>query len=1196
MVAEIGENGTMTMRGVPAADASAGRASFSAGEAPAPSGAGRPAADAGAAPAGAGGPERAGSAGAGGPGGVLAAGNADEALEAAVARARAGAATGLRACVVTASAEQAAAVRRRLAADGGALGVEALPWGLWLADRWELWGDGRRLAGEGERLVLAAAVLDEALGCEATPGRVALLADLVAEDLPALLDGERRGPGLAPDEERLLAAAARYADELAARGLAEPSEACALLAEALGGATAGALRGGDAEGSGSPCSAARSAADGKRPGDLGPAAAVAAEGARASGAARGIAGDDTRASGAARAAEAVIVLGMEADELSRPQAALLDALGATRVENGRATARPAPRAPELAALLDALYRPDPAHPVEPAGALRCAFPTGATVEGRLIADEALALAREAAAAAGDLAGLSSGGAAVAGEPSGDRVASAGGAAGVGGESAGSPAARIAAPGDAADSRGVARVAVPGAPLVAVAALDPEALFADYADELAAGGAAVALEASVPLGRTEAGRFLLALGDALGADEGRLAADAAADAALGAASGVWCGAAFGADRAWRRDRLTSPEAVCAGLGALDAEALAPAVDALAAGRLSQGVDALAAALLARARGEGERAAAAAALAPVLAAAPAAEAEGLSFSRLMALLSGRAVPLSLRVEPAPASDGAALAGADDAPAPDEAGVPRRADVPDGPAAPDVLASAPGAPDAPAGATLPRRVPAPAGRPAPPVILLTTLERAARLAPGAAHGLLVCGLNSAERPVRPEEGARRTLLAKLGAARPADALAVQRRRFRDAVEAARAAVVLERALNAVGAEPRYPATLFEEAVDCYRADLRSDAGMDRDLAIPEALVPFARTLAESRFVYGACGTDEQPAGLVAPLPPTGAIGEALAPFITLPRGPASVTREGLDLSPSAIESYLDCPYRWFLQRRLALEGPDEGFGSLERGTFVHEMLQSFYLRLREEGEPRVTEANRDRAVALLDAVFDEACASQALRKPGHRYVPLDRHERDLRAGLLPKLERYVAAEAAFLPGFVPTYLEWDYGRGGDVPYAGHWLTGTVDRIDVDAEGRAVVIDYKTSLGPVYHLHGRDEEPGGAFALPRRTQALVYARVAEQLLGVRVVAALYVNPLRQAVAGAFDGRSLDAAAVPGLDPERSRVPYGPVGSFAELLDRVEEEVARRLASLAAGDVRPAPSDKEACRWCSAVACERRL
>lgn len=1134
-------------------------------------------------------------------GAALAADNADAALGAALALARASA--GRCACVVTASAELAAAVRRALAASGGALGVEALPWDLWLADRWELLGDGRRLVGAGERVALAASALDGALGAEATPGRVALLAALVAEDLPALVDEARRGDDLAPEELRMLDAAQRYADALAERGLAEPSEACVLLAAAGGGTlpdgAAGGGRASVAEGENQLSSAAD-------------ASGVSAA-----------AGATTWAGGSEALAERVVALGFEEDELTRPQAALLRAAGARVVVNTRASARPAPRAPELAALLDALYQPDPAHPVAPTGAVRCAFPTGATVEGRLIADEALALAREAVADAEARAkaeGARARDDADACDEAHARAEEARVSAGAG--AAGSDAAgamrradevhvrdgvREAVRGVGPDASGVARRAgdafgCDGA-LVVVAALDPEALFADYADELAARGVAVALEASVPLARTDAGRLLLALADVLAADEGRPAADAAADAALGAASGVWAGAAFRADRAWRRNRLTSASDVRAGLAELDADALATAVGDLGAGHLVQGVGALATALSARARSDGERAAAAAALAPVVEAAPAAEVAGLSFSRLMALLASRAAALSLRVDPA---DAAVNADGQPAPCGDEAGAARGSSVVAGEAgdqgahrmgaaagaeAPGARAAAGSAEGEPAAAVEAARVSPPA-----PVVLFTTLERAGRLGAGAAYGLIVCGLNSADRPVRAAEDARATLLAKLGAAVPADALASQRRRFRDALEAARDVVVLERALNGVGAEPRYPATLFEEAVDCYRSDVRSDAGMDRDLAIPEALVPYARTLAENRFVYGACGVAEQPAGLVAPLPRTGAIGEGMAPFITLPRGVESVTREGLDLSPSAIESYLDCPYRWFVQRRLSLDAPDEGFGSLERGTFVHEVLQVFYLRLREQGEPRVTTGNRERALALLDEVFDDVCAAQALRRPGHRYVPADRRERDLREALRPQLARYVAAEASFLPGFAPAHLEWGYGQDGGVPYAGHWITGTVDRIDVDGEGRAVVVDYKTSLGPAYHLHGREEEPGASFALPRKMQALIYARVVERLLGVRVVGALYVNPLRQAVAGAFDARSLDAAAVPGLDPARSRVPYGEVGSFAELLARAEEEVARRLSALATGDVRPNPSDKDACRWCPAVICERRL
>lgn len=1081
-----------------------------------------------------------------GPAGPLLAANADEALEAALALAREAAAGGWRSCVVTASADQAAEVRRSLAASGGALGVEALPWGLWLADRWELLGDGRRFADRGVRLALAASALDEELGAEATPGRVALLDALVAEDLPALVDKARRGDDLAPDERRMLGAAERYAARIAACGLVEPSEACVLLAAACGGAArpdAGAAWSGAG---GCPDAAAACAAG---PGVLG---------------------------------ERVVALGFEEGDLTRPQAALLRAAGARVVMNARASTRRAARVPELAALLDALYRPDPAHPVAPTGAVRCAFPTGATIEERLIADVVLDLAHEAVSDAAARADGGHAGAAAAGEAGQDAGASASSAADADAGRAAS-ALVVPAPVGAGAPPSSAFATSAARPLVAVAALDPEALFADLADELAARGVAAALEAPVPLSRISAGRLMLALAKALAADEGRLAADAAADAALCEASGASRPAAFRTDRAWRRDRLISVDAVIDGLADLGGDALADALGHLRAGRLVQGADSLATALAAHARGEGERAVTAAALAPVLAAAPAAEEAGLSFSRLMALLAGRAVPVSLRVEPADGGRGEVDPG-DSGHSGGGAGMAGEAcPAPAAAAVPDSRGGAPAA-------AVPR-----AGAPAP-LVLFTTLERAGRLAPGRAYALVACGLNSDERPVRAPESARATLLAKLGAAAPADALAAQRRRFRDAAEAARGALVLERALNGVGAEPRYPATLFEEAVDCYRDDLCTDAGMDRDLAIPLALVPFARTLTESRFVYGACGADAQPAALELPCPCTGAISEALAPFITLPRVPASVTREGLDLSPSAIESYLDCPYCWFVKRRLALEEPDEGFGALECGTFVHEVLQAFYLRLWEIGEPRVTEANRERALEVLDAVFDDACAAQSLRRPGRRYVPVDRRERDLREALRPDLARYVAAEASFLPGFVPAHLEWSYGSEGGVPYAGHWLKGAVDRIDVDGKGRAVVIDYKTSLGSAYHLHGRDVKPGAPFVLPRKMQALIYARVVERLLGVRVVGALYVNPLRGAVAGAFDARSLDAAAVPGLDPRRSCVPYGDVGSFAELLERAEEEVTHRLSSLAAGDVRPNPSDKDACRWCPAVICERRL
>ena len=47
---------------------------------------------------------------------------------------------------------------------------------------------------------------------------------------------------------------------------------------------------------------------------------------------------------------------------------------------------------------------------------------------------------------------------------------------------------------------------------------------------------------------------------------------------------------------------------------------------------------------------------------------------------------------------------------------------------------------------------------------------------------------------------------------------------------------------------------------------------------------------------------------------------------------------------LSPSAIEAYLACPYRWFVERRLRPEPLDECFGAAEKGTFAHGLREAF------------------------------------------------------------------------------------------------------------------------------------------------------------------------------------------------------------------------------------------------------------
>ena len=46
----------------------------------------------------------------------------------------------------------------------------------------------------------------------------------------------------------------------------------------------------------------------------------------------------------------------------------------------------------------------------------------------------------------------------------------------------------------------------------------------------------------------------------------------------------------------------------------------------------------------------------------------------------------------------------------------------------------------------------------------------------------------------------------------------------------------------------------------------------------------------------------------------------------------------------SASQIESYLECPQKWFALRRLRLDELDETFGAKEMGDFSHSVLGRF------------------------------------------------------------------------------------------------------------------------------------------------------------------------------------------------------------------------------------------------------------
>lgn len=458
----------------------------------------------------------------------------------------------------------------------------------------------------------------------------------------------------------------------------------------------------------------------------------------------------------------------------------------------------------------------------------------------------------------------------------------------------------------------------------------------------------------------------------------------------------------------------------------------------------------------------------------------------------------------------------------------------------------------------------------------VRFVSLADASVLRPGGYDAVLFADVDLDSYPLSHEEGPLATLTTELRrdgvSLEPAALLRV---RFGRAMQATSGPVALARVTHDRQARECYPAAAWTE----LRAHAEA-AGAAKPTCVGEGDIVRDFDPAAGEGLKRERVTCEAPQHLSA---------EAV-PYLVLCRRDG----EGEDAplvprltSASQIEAYSTCPLCWFVSYRVKPQSIDAGFGNMEKGNFVHDVLEHLHARLPQEGMERVTPENLPRAQELLHEVFDETLAEHAGKRGTEGpLVPLSPVEERQVAEILPQLEGVLAYESEALAPFAPRYLEFAFNEL-KVEYAGWPLGGRIDRVDVDAENRAVVIDYKHRSGvEEFKLADptvRDEETGEAPIddprwLPPHTQTLIYAQAMRRALGLDTRAALYFSTKggKPALRGAASAELLEEERGDGRIPGLKKGFPGEGGSmdFDALLDRVEAGIAERLRELEAGNV----------------------
>jgi len=237
---------------------------------------------------------------------------------------------------------------------------------------------------------------------------------------------------------------------------------------------------------------------------------------------------------------------------------------------------------------------------------------------------------------------------------------------------------------------------------------------------------------------------------------------------------------------------------------------------------------------------------------------------------------------------------------------------------------------------------------------------------------------------------------------------------------------------------------------------------------------------------------------------------------------------------LSPTSIESFLQCPFQFFARKTLKLRqrpaAPRDRLDNLLQGNILHRAL----------------------AEGSLNRVFEEECKKNKVPRTYRTEavrLELQRHFEAFQADRQWPLTWPSRTEEMFEAALTPELS----------------IRGRIDRLDLGPGNQAIVIDYKYSAAAKI----RERVEGDPI------QGGLYLSAAGRVFHLQPVGMFYCG-LRQSVT--WEGWH---ANVPGLKIGESRT------SLQELIDAAEQKAIEVFESIASGNIEVRPTDKTKCRYC---------